>query len=177
MPLGLPPLRIGLAASALHRAAPNGALFRLLGPLERSIREELRAELFVLGQTYDALAADGVLADYPRLIRLPMRREGGVIHLVAAVVSGDPARRLDAVIYLLDPDDPTSVFPEGQALKRECVIHETLFVSTLAHAREWFELGARRLRLHAQSAARHAFRLRIADDCADRARFVQGRAD
>jgi len=141
MPLGLPPLRIGLAASALHRAAPNGALFRLLGPLERSIREELRAELFVLGQTYDALAADGVLADYPRLIRLPMRRDGGVIHLVAAVVSGDPARRLDAVIYLLDPDDPTSVFPEGQALKRECVIHETLFVSTLAHAREWFELA------------------------------------
>ena len=141
MPLGLPPLRIGLAASALHRAAPNGALFRLLGPLERSIREELRAELFVLGQTYDALAADGVLADYPRLIRLPMRRDGGVIHLVAAVVSGDPTRRLDAVIYLLDPDDPTSVFPEGQALKRECVIHETLFVSTLAHAREWFELA------------------------------------
>ena len=141
MPLGLPPLRIGLAASALHRSAPNGALFRLLGPLERSIREELRAELFVLGQTYDALAADGVLADYPRLIRLPMRRDGGVIHLVAAVVSGDPARRLDAVIYLLDPDDPTSVFPEGQALKRECVIHETLFVSTLAHAREWFELA------------------------------------
>lgn len=141
MPLGLPPLRIGLAASALHRAAPNGALFRLFGPLERSIREELRAELFALGQTYDALVADGMLADYPRLIRLPTRRDGGLIHLLAAVVSGDPARRLDAVIYLLDPDDPTSVFPEGQALKRECVIHETLFVSTLAHAREWFELS------------------------------------
>jgi methylglyoxal synthase len=141
MPFGLPPLRIGLAASALHRGALNGALFRLLGPLERSIREELRAELFVLGQTYDALVAEGVLADYPRLTRLPARREGGLIHLVAAVVSGDPARRLDAVIYLLDPDDPTSVFPEGQALKRECVIHETLFVSTLAHAREWFELA------------------------------------
>ncbi|HVO90746.1 MAG TPA: methylglyoxal synthase, partial [Casimicrobiaceae bacterium] len=52
------------------------------------------------------------------------------------------ARRLDVVIYLLDPDDPTSVFPEGQALKRECVIHETPFVSTVAHAREWFELAA-----------------------------------
>jgi methylglyoxal synthase len=141
MPLGFPPLRIGLAASALHRSAPNGALLRLLGPLERSIREELRAELFVLGQTYDALASARVLADYPRLTRLPARRDGGLIHLVAAVVSGDPGRRLDAVIYLLDPDDPTSVFPEGLALKRECVIHETLFVSTLAHAREWFELA------------------------------------
>ena len=141
MPLGSPSLRIGLAASALHRTAPNGALFRLLLPLERVIREELRAEIFALGQTHDALADAGVLAGYPRLTRLPPRREGGLIHLVAAVVSGDPARRLDAMIYLLDPDDPTSVFPEGLALKRECVIHETLFVSTLAHAREWFELA------------------------------------
>jgi methylglyoxal synthase len=141
MPLGSPSPRIGLAASALHRTAPNGALFRLLLPLERVIREELRPEIFALGQTYDALAGAGVLAGYPRLTRLPTRREGGLIHLVAAVVSGDPARRLDAMIYLLDPDDPTSVFPEGLALKRECVIHETLFVSTLAHAREWFELA------------------------------------
>ena len=47
MPPGFAPLRIGLAASAVHRAAPDGALFRLLGPLERSIREELRAELLV----------------------------------------------------------------------------------------------------------------------------------
>jgi methylglyoxal synthase len=141
MPLGSPSPRIGLAASALHRTAPNGALFRLLLPLERVIREELRPEIFALGQTYDALAGAGVLAGYPRLTRLPTRREGGLIHLVAAVVSGDPARRLDAMIYLLDPDDPTSVFPEGLALKRECVIHETVFISTLAHAREWFELA------------------------------------
>jgi methylglyoxal synthase len=60
---------------------------------------------------------------------------------VAAVVSGDPDRRLDAMLYLLDPDDPTAVFPEALALKRECVIHETPFISTLAHAREWFELA------------------------------------
>ena len=141
MPFGFAPLRIGLAASARHRAAPDGALFRLLLPLERTIREELRAELLVLGQTCDALAAAKVLAGYPRLTRLPTRRDGGLIHLVAAVVSGDPGRRLDAVIYLLDPDDTTTVFPEGLALKRECVIHETLFISTLAHAREWFELA------------------------------------
>jgi methylglyoxal synthase len=141
MPLGFPPLRIGLAASARHRSAPDGALFRLLAPLERTIREELRAELFVLGQTYDALGATKALAGYPRLTRLPTRRDGGLIHLVAAVVSGDPDRRLDAMIYLLDPDDPSTLLPEGLALKRECVIHETLFISTLAHAREWFELA------------------------------------
>lgn len=141
MPLAFAPPRIGIAASARHRAAPDGALFRLLGPLERTIREELRAELFVLGQTADALAAANVLAGYPRLTRLPPRREGGLIHLVAAVVSGDPELRLDAVIYLLDPDDSTTVFPEVLALKRESVIHESLFISTLAHAREWFELA------------------------------------
>ena len=101
----------------------------------------MRPHVQVVGQTYDALADGGVLQGYPGLHRLPARREGGLIHLVADVVSSDPGRRLDAVIYLLDPDDPTSVFPEGQALKRECVIHETSFISTLAHAREWFELA------------------------------------
>jgi methylglyoxal synthase len=56
------------------------------------------------------------------------------------LVSDDPATTIDAVIYLLDPDDPTSIFPEGQALKRQCVVHGRPFVSTFAHAREWFEL-------------------------------------
>ena len=121
--------------------APGGALFRLLAALETAIRDELRVEILALGQTYDALVATRLLADYPALKRLPTRREGGLIHLVAAVVSGDPGRRLDAMIYLLDPDDPTAIFPEGQALKRECVIHETVFISTIAHAREWFELA------------------------------------
>jgi methylglyoxal synthase len=134
-------LRIGLVASRLHRIGPGAALFRLLQPLEEALREELRSDLLVVGQTYDALFEARVLMGYRGMLRLPARREGGLIHIVANVVSDDPARRLDAVIYLLDPDDPTSVFPEGQALKRECVIHEVPFVSTLAHAREWFELA------------------------------------
>jgi methylglyoxal synthase len=135
------PLRIGLVASRLHRSGPSAALIRLLKPLERALRDELHPDFQVVGQTYDALVDGGVLNDYPGLHRLPTRREGGLIHLVADVVSSDPARHPDAVIYLLDPDDPTSVFPEGQALKRECVIHETSFISTLAHAREWLELA------------------------------------
>src|ERR1700690_1458211 len=125
-------LRIGLATSLLHRTAPAGALFRLMAPLEETIRDKLQLEILALGQTHDALVESGILADYRGLKRLPTRRDGGLIHLAAAVVSGDPARRLDAILYLLDPDDPTSVFPEGLALKRECVIHETLFVSTVA---------------------------------------------
>ena len=133
-------LRIGLVASRLHRQGPGAALFRLLAPLEASLRDELKPEFQVVGQTFDALAEARVLVGYPDLHRPPTRRDGGLIHLVARVVGADPARRPDAIIYLLDPDDPTSVFPEGQALKRECVIHEIPFISTLAHAQEWFEL-------------------------------------
>ena len=105
-------LRIGLVASRLHRTGPAGALFRLLRPLEEAIRDELQPTLQVVGQTYDALAEAGVLQGYAVMHRLPARREGGLIHLVADVVSDGPGCRLDAVIYLLDPDDPTSVFPE-----------------------------------------------------------------
>jgi methylglyoxal synthase len=134
-------LRIGLVASRLHRTGADAALFRLLEPLRDAIVDELQPELHVVGQTYDAIVGNGVLRGYAGLHRLPTRRDGGLIHLVAGVVATDPARRFDAIIYLLDPDDPTSVFPEGQALKRECVIHEAAFVSTFAHAREWFELA------------------------------------
>lgn len=52
----LPALPVGLAASALRRVAPGGALFRLLAGLEPAIRDELHVEILALGQTYDALA-------------------------------------------------------------------------------------------------------------------------
>jgi len=133
-------LRIGLVASRLHRDGPDAALLRLLAPLEQDLRATLKPEFLVVGQTFDALAEARVLEGYDGLHRLPARRDGGLIHLVAGVVAEAPERSLDAIVYLLDPDDPTSVFPEGQALKRECVIHEVPFVSTLAHASEWFEL-------------------------------------
>ena len=134
------PLRIGLVASLVHRRSPDAALAQLVGPLQHAIVEELRAELFVVGRTHDALAAAGLLGGYAGVHRLPERREGGVVRLTAMLVDDDPSRTLDAVIYLLDPDDPTSVFPEGLALKRQCVVHARPFVSTFAHAREWFEL-------------------------------------
>ncbi len=62
------------------------------------------------------------------------------MRMVAQVVepSGDAA--LDLVIYLIDPNDPTSVYPEAQALKRQCVVHGKPFISTFAGADEWLGL-------------------------------------
>ena len=86
------------------------------------------------------------LADYPALQRFPNGREGGLMKLVAEVVGLDEGERvLDGAIYLIDPVDPSSVFPEAAALKRQCVIHGKPFISTVASARDWIEME----RIHA----------------------------
>ena len=66
--------------------------------------------------------------------------------LVAEVVGLDGAERsLDGAIYLIDPVDPSSIFPEATALKRQCVIHGKPFLSTVASAHDWIEME----RIHA----------------------------
>ena len=61
--------------------------------------------------------------------------------LVAEVVGveGDE-RTIDGAIYFTDPVDPSSIFPEAVALKRQCVIHGKPFLSTVASARDWVEM-------------------------------------
>ncbi|KAG1247296.1 hypothetical protein G6F68_014261 [Rhizopus microsporus] len=60
--------------------------------------------------------------------------------LVAEVVGMGPERTLDGAIYLIDPVDPSSIFPEALALKRQCITHGRPFISTLAGAIEWMEV-------------------------------------
>jgi methylglyoxal synthase len=132
--------RVGLAASRAHREGRDAALAQLVRRGERAIRVELGLELFVVGRTHAALRVHGLLDGYAGLHALPDRRDGGLMRMAAMLVDDDEARALDAVIYLLDPDDPSSLFPEAQALKRECVVHGKPFISTLAHAEEWIEL-------------------------------------
>lgn len=134
------PRRIGLVASERHREGSNPALAQLVRQFERTITTELALELFALGRTHAALLRNQLLQHYAGLHALPDRREGGLIRLTAMLVDDDPRQALDAVIYLLDPEDMTSVFPESQALKRQSVVHGRPFISTLAHAREWLEL-------------------------------------
>jgi len=138
-------MRLGLAANQLHHSRDDAALFRWLRACERGIRE-LDLGLHAVGRTHDAIVRAGLLAGYPPLRRYPNGREGGLMKLVAEVVGMDgAARTLDGAIYLIDPVDPSSVFPEAAALKRQCVIHAKSFLSTVASARDWIELE----RMHA----------------------------
>lgn len=132
-------LRVGLAASAAHRDGPEATLVRLARRHARAMRDELRFSLYVVGRTHAALA-DAGLAGHPAMHALPERRRGGLMRLAAMLVDEEPARALDAIVYLLDPDDPTSLYPEGLALKRQCVVHGRPFVSTAAQLDEWIEL-------------------------------------
>lgn len=142
MPRHSRPYRVGLAANRVHQDAPDSALVRLLQGARQAIETCLKPEFIVVGRTLDAMQAHGLLPAYPHIQRFPYGREGGLMRLVARVVESDPARALDAVIYLMDPVDPSSNFPEALALKRQCVIHGKPFLSTLAGAREWLELEA-----------------------------------
>jgi methylglyoxal synthase len=119
----------------------DSALVQLLTGSRHRI-ESLQPELIVVGRTLDAIGQMNLLPGYEHLVRFPYGRHGGLMKLVSRTVDPDPARTLDAVIYLIDPVDPSSTFPEAVALKRQCVIHGKPFLSTLAGAQEWFELEA-----------------------------------
>lgn len=136
---------MGLAANRLHHQTEDAALFALLRACESGMRE-LGLGLHAVGRTCDAIAAAGMLQGYAPLVRYPYGRDGGLMKLVAEVVGmAGPGRMLDGAIYLIDPVDPSSIFPEALALKRQCVIHGKPFLPTVASARDWVEME----RMHA----------------------------
>src|SRR5690606_12395308 len=135
-----PVLRFGLAANHLHHESYGAALFTWLEQSAAAIRE-LGMELYTVGRTCDAIERSGLLAGHSGLIRYPYGREGGLMKLVARVTEGrDGVRPFDGAIYLIDPVDPSSIFPEALALKRQCITHGRPFVSTLMGAIEWVEI-------------------------------------
>lgn len=134
-------LRIGLIANRSHQDAQDSALVQLLRGSRQAITF-LQPEFVVVGRTLDAMVMHGLLDICQHVERFPYGRDGGLMKLVSRVVDSDPAKAVDAVIYLIDPVDPSSVFPEAVALKRQCVIHRKPFLATLAGAREWLELEA-----------------------------------
>ena len=135
---------LGLAANRLHHHTEDAALFSWLRACEAGIRE-LQLGLHAVGRTHDAIVAAGMLQGYRPLVRYPYGRDGGLMKVVAEVVGMGEGRTLDGAIYLTDPVDPSSIFPEALALKRQCVIHGKPFLSTVASARDWIEME----RIHA----------------------------
>ncbi|MEJ8854065.1 methylglyoxal synthase [Variovorax robiniae] len=130
-------MRFGLVAHRLHRQRVDGALVRWARACEADIRT-LGLGLHAVGGTYDALVGQQLLAGAASLVRLPSGVEGGVMRLASCIAGGlTPADELDGVIYFIDPVDPSSLYPETQALKRQCVIHGKPFISTAAGAMEW----------------------------------------
>lgn len=138
-------IRFGLAANRRHHAQRDSALFTWLGAAAGGI-EELSMQFVAVGRTYDAIKASQFKPVDAHFIPYPYGRDGGLMRLVSLVAGGtENSEPVSGAIYLIDPVDASSTFPEALALKRQCVTHRKVFVSTLAGAREWIEVE----RIHA----------------------------
>lgn len=130
-------------ASRSLRIGPDSLLIRWVRELEPYLREVLQPEIYAVEGTYRALLRYGLLHDYPHLYSLPAGLQGGIVALADRVIAGHgdaAAAGIDRVIYLIDPSDPTSLFPDSLALKRECVVTGKVFLATYTAASEWYTL-------------------------------------
>jgi methylglyoxal synthase len=131
---------IGLVASRSLRKGENSPLVDLIRTFGPFFHDVMQARIVAVGGAYDALRLHDALPGHEAIERLPNGYLGGLVRLVARVVDRNPGQALDMVIYLTDPTDPTSLFPEALALQRECVVHGIPFFSTAAAAAEWLTL-------------------------------------
>jgi methylglyoxal synthase len=135
-------MKFGLIANKLHRKHGASGLFQWLNAAEAETRK-LQLELNAIGGTFDAIVDRGYFKDYAKLTRSPNGFEGGLMRMVSHIAGGvHEGDELDGIIYLLDPVDPSSTFPEARALRRQCVIHAKPFVATVAGAIEWIAIEA-----------------------------------
>ena len=128
-------MNFGLAAHRLHRLGPDSGLLhwaRTCGPALQALGLQLHAT----GGAHDALVKKALLS--ANVVPVGDGRDGGLMRLVSRMAGGlTPESALDGMFFLIDPVDPTSLYPEAQALKRQCVIHGKPFVATVAGAIEW----------------------------------------
>lgn len=104
-------------------------------------------EVYTTEGCYRSLLRAGIFLDHPHFSATLPGYRGGVVQLTERVLKVHGDQKYNAVIYLVDPRDSSSNFPETNALKRECVVNETPFLATSRSAREWaaqrWEGGAR----------------------------------
>jgi methylglyoxal synthase len=163
-------MKFGLIANKLHRKHGASGLFQWLNAAEAEAIK-LQLEFNAIGGTYDAIVDRGYFKDYAKLTRSPNGFEGGLMRMVSHIAGGvHEGDELDGIIYLLDPVDPSSTFPEARALRRQCVIHAKPFVATVAGAIEWIAIEAVHagLRRPLQIQAEHTLALIAHDALKDR---------
>jgi len=137
-------IAIGLLANRTFRSGPSSRLICFLREFEEFLWNVRQADLYAIGGAYTAIRRAGLLAGYPGLKRIAQGKYGGIVPITAMVVEESPKRntpQLKAVIYFMDPRDPTSLYPESLALKRECVVAKRIFLATYASAHEWATLS------------------------------------
>ncbi len=152
-------MNFGLAAHRLHRLGPDSGLLHWARACAPAL-QALGLQLHATGGAHDALVKKALLSEH--LVPVGDGRDGGLMRLVSRIAGGlTPASSLDGMIFLIDPVDPTSLYPEAQALKRQCVIHGKPFVATVAGAIEWVgvELAGAGLAAHAPAEAKPLFEL------------------
>lgn len=136
------PIRIAILASPTSRTGDRSDLVRLISATQQLLTDVLQARLLVTGGVADALGTHGLLLGYPGLEVLPVVEEGAMATIAARIVTDDPDRAVDWVIYLTDPSDVISLHPESLAIKRQCVVHGKPYLATLQAAAEWCLLEA-----------------------------------
>lgn len=128
-------MNFGLAAHRLHRMGSDSTLLRWARECEPALKL-LGLTLYATGGSHDALVVNKLFRG--QLKSVGFGRDGGLMRLVSRTAGGlTPETALDGVFFFIDPVNPTSIFPETQALKRQCVIHGKPFVATFAGAVEW----------------------------------------
>ena len=99
--------------------------------------------------SYRAIKHSGLLHHYPNFRCLPPGFRGGVVYVNDIVINYKPRKPGDLafqdpypvrVFYLIDPTDPTSIYPETVALKRDCVVAGKTFLATPYGSMEWLTI-------------------------------------
>jgi len=121
-------MNFGLAAHRLHRMGTDSTLLRWARLCEPAL-PALGLTWHATGGAHDTLVVNDLFRG--QLMSVGYGRDGGLMRLVSRIAGGlTPEAELDGVFFFIDPVNPTSIFPEAQALKRQCVIHGKPFVAT-----------------------------------------------
>lgn len=133
-------MRIALLASRRLRHGPMSPLLRFARDFMPFLEKH---EIVTTDGCYRAFIRSGLFWSHPKLRSVGAGYQGALVRITSGVVPGAGDLSLDTVIYLVDPRDPSSNYPETNALKRECVVHKKPFLATSRSARLWALLNWR----------------------------------